>query len=236
MKVQRIEFANNNHIKISQNGLINPQYTLKFKQDEFQPSFKGYNDILEVASMNLFKNDAEVEKAFKDLIHEIISKRNIHKNPSFDVIFDEYNKKGLRGLLYGLWRTNPEETFSQFYKEKDYNCVHFITDKGQPLFELEHFGKFDYSKNNPNDVRLIFRNQSGSKSIEFGLNKKGELVTDQNYLSNNIITRYHLSTGERKVVVEQLYNGNIETTYYKKDGTKSFWQNLFRGGITIIPQ
>ena len=79
-------------------------------------------------------------------------------------------------------------------------------------------------------------NPKNDHSIQCGLNKKGELEVWQNNDNEVVITTYHLTTGNKKCVVEHPKGGNPETTYYNADGTKSFFKNLLWGGVAIVPK
>ena len=201
--------------------------------DSFQPAFKGFERTLQQAVKNVLENDIEVEKTFSNLFKEIICGENITKTSEYYGIEDVYNKNGFRSLLYELWKSNPQPNLKKYLQ----NDVIDLAKKGdKPVFQLVHLYKFGFSKNAPNDVKLVFMNPKNETSIEYSLNKKGELHVWQTDDTKSVITTYHLTSGNKKCTVEQHYNCNPETTYYNKDGSKAFFKNLLWGGVAIVPK
>ena len=203
------------------------------KKDSFQPAFKGFERTLKQAVKNVLENDTEVEKTFSNLFNEIKDGECITKTPEYYEIADVYNKHGFRGLLYELWKSNPQPNLKKYLQ----NDVIDLAKKGnKSVFQVIHLYKFGFSKNAPNDVKLVFMNPKNDVSIEYSLNKKGELHVWQTDDNQSAITTYHLTTGNKKCTVEHSYNCNPETTYYNKDGSKAFWKNIFWGGVAIAPK
>ena len=232
-------------MEISKIGYNQPLYTARvgnaYKKrncfvshnDSFQCSFKGYDKALSHAVRNILNNDVEVEKTFINLFSELSKSDDIVKTPEYCGIADVYNARGFRGLLYELWKANPIDSLKKYLID---GTVDLATKDNKPVFQLIHFDKFGYSKNSPNNVTLIFTDPKDKYSIQYGLNKKGELDVWQSGDDQTVITWYHLATGNRKCEVVQPKDGYSETTYYNKDGSKDFIKNFFRGGVAIVPR
>ena len=200
--------------------------------NSFQPCFTGYERILQNSVKNVLNNDIEVEKTFCNLFVELADDNIIKQSAYYDVA-RMYTKKGFRSLLYEFWKSNPVDCLKKYLKNETIN----IAEKdGKPIFQLVHLYKFGFSKDSPNDVKFVFLNPKNGSSIQYGLNKKGELEVWQNDSVKTAITTYHMISGNKKCVVEQALGGNPETTYYNKDGSKAFFKNLFWGGVAIIPK
>lgn len=203
------------------------------QKDSFCPSFKGYEKELQKAVRTILKNDNLAEETFTCLIKEVTTSPDMIKSSEYYEIKDLYDRRGFRGLLYELWKSKPIESLKKFLNN---DTVVLASDNKKPLFEIIHFEGLGFSKNAPNDVKVAFLNPKNKTSIQYGLNKKGELEIWQTGEGQTVITEFHLTSGNRKKVVEQWINCPPETTYYNADGSKSFWKNLFRGGPAIAPQ
>jgi hypothetical protein len=231
MEVSKISYSRPIYTAKTVNS--NSKVTTSLNNDSFQLSFKGYDKVLRQATKSFLLKDNQVESTFANLFREVLSSDNINKTQGFYDVEDVYYSHGFRGLLYELWKANPIEKLSKYLK---HGTINLATQDDKPIFQLVHFDKFGFSKHSPNDVKLVFTDPKEKYSIQYGLNEKGELDIWQTNDDQTVITRYHISTGNRKCEVFQPKDGNPETTYYNKDGSKAFFKNLFRGGVAIVPK
>ncbi|MBQ8459164.1 hypothetical protein IJ541_03565 [bacterium] len=204
--------------------------------DAFQPSFCGYEKVLEETVSMAFTKDYQVEKSFEKLIKELIARTDLKRAPAYYDIISVYTERGFMGLLNELWKAYPQEKIAKILDGKEYKAINLVTDPEGIGFELFHFGKFGSSADNPNDIKVIFRDLKKKSAMEYSLNKKGELEICQTSSDRTLTTGFHLSTGNKRFEVFQPRNGNPETTYYNKNGEESFWKNFFWGGTAIITQ
>ena len=197
-----------------------------------QPSVKNYDNAIKQAVKFVYKNDSEAEKNFRELITSFGDVLKFEKTlKSYDV-FSIYSQRGFRGLLYEFWKSEPIQPVKNFLNG---DVTDLVKQDGKPVFQIVHFKGLLESKKSPNNVKFVFINPKNDTSVQFGLNSKGELDVCQTDTDKTVITKFHLVSGNRKCVVEQQKDSNPETTYYNMDGSKSFFKNLFRGGVAIIP-
>lgn len=232
MEVSKITFSQPIYSAKVGNTHKNSNYVVS-DFDRFQVSFKGYDKVLNQAVRNFLNTDVEVEKTFINLFGELAKSPDIEKTSKYFGIADAYAKYGFRGLLYEFWKSNPVDCLKKYLVN---GTIDLAKKDNKPIFQLIHFDKFGYSKNSPNDVKLVFSDPQEKLFIQYGLNKKGELDIWQTNEEQTVITSYHLATGNKKCEVIQPKDGYAETTYYNKDGSKSFWKNFFRGGVAIVPR
>lgn len=232
MKVSGVSYAQPLHKGYSGNYVSNAKFN-EVKNDSFQPAFKGFERTLQQAVKNILENDVEVEKTFSNLFKEATNTEGFTKTSEYYGIADEYYKHGFRGLLYELWKSTPQPALKKYLQN---DVVDLVKKDNKPIFQLVHFYKFGFSKNSPNDVKLVFMNPKNETSIEYSLNKKGELHVWQTDKNKSVITTYHLTTGSKKCTVEHNYDCSPETTYYNKDGSKAFFKNFLWGGVAISPK
>lgn len=201
--------------------------------DSFQLSFKGYENVIKNSVENEFKNEINAEAAFAEIMNSIMES-DYTQSEGFNTLKNTYYKQGFRGLLFELWKSEQKDELRGIA-----NCegLSLVEDKkGKPVLSIYNLGKFDFSYTSPNNVKIVIADPNSKNIIDFGLNRKCELEVNQSNGNQTRYTKFHLTTGNRKCVVEQSVGGNPETTFYNKDGSKSFWANLFRGGVAIIQQ
>ncbi|MBR1425414.1 hypothetical protein IJ579_07630 [bacterium] len=207
--------------------------------DSFSPSFKGYEQTLIRSVRKEFKKDFEVEECFKNLLRELIEKENILRIQEFNEILKIYKDSGFKGLLEKFWKSRQPDYVEKILNKIDYgNEMKLVTFNEAPLFEMVNFGKQGFRESSPNDIRFIFRTCDQNIAMEFGLGRNGQLKISQSDLGCGRFefSEFHVSSGNKKVKTVQYAGGNPETTYYNKDGSKSFLRNLLSGGTIIIPQ
>lgn len=201
--------------------------------DSFQLSFKGDKNVFKDSALTELFCEADAEAKFKEMMDYVINS-DCKKSEEFDKMKNFYLKNGFRGLLQNLWNQNQNGSLDNLI---DYESLTLAqASENKPLIQIYYLGKFDISKDSPNEVQIVFSDPEDKNSIFFGLNRNCELEVTQKSEYASKYTKFHLPTGNRKCTVERPTGGNIETTYYNKDGQRSFWKNFLFGGVTIVPQ
>ena len=198
------------------------------------PSFKAYSDVLKKAYTTSIKNDHEAENLFITLFKALCEEQGTQIKNSFLVLKDIYEKSGFRGLLNELWKANPQESVAKIIKDTHDDCEDLVVQNGEPLLTLYNFGKFGFfeRKTSPNNVKLAFYGKDQSEVVEFGLSKKGNLLTGQSNGIRSIDNEFYLQTGTKK---EEIVNscGDCEKKHYNKDGSEPFLKNLIFDGTAV---
>ena len=198
------------------------------------PSFKAYSDVLHKAFSTPLKNDYEAENLFISLFKALCEEKGIQTNNSFHVLKEIFEKSGFRGLLNELWKANPQESVADIIKSTRDDCENLVTQNGEPILTLYNFGKFGFfqRKTSPNNVKLLFSDKDQSEMVEFGLSKKGNLLTCQSNGVHSIDNEFYAQTGTKK---EEVINssGNVERKHYNKDGSEPFLKNFILDGTAV---
>lgn len=242
MQIQPVSYKEIDSGKIINTPKISnkPEYKIIQNNDVFQPSFKGYERMLENVCNMDFKNDRAVEETFAVLFHELIKEPNIAKHESFQTLTNLYKKSGFRGLLQELWRPNPSPEIGLLVTRAEQEEQTLISKNKTTLLEIFSFGKHGFwnsifnRKNAPRDTRLAFVTPKEDSLFEFGLDKHGAVQICQKRADETVYTTFHRATGNRKIVARHPHKyGNSETYYFKPDGTDDALKNHIQGGPVI---
>ena len=228
MQIQPLNL--NNTTNITLNKTCAPKSIQALQNAKDSVSFCGYGTVIKKVATTIYKTDSEVENAFIKLFNTIKEDNTIYKTPHFDSLDEIYQKGGFRGMLNEIWKTNPQDTAKKLLKASEDKNIILATKNDEPILELVNWGKFGFSKNNPNETKIAFWDGKQDNMVEFCLNKKGECTLSQTYGDSVLYTEYY-STGNRKVQTHQFGSCMPERTFYNKDGSKAFWKNFFRGGV-----
>lgn len=207
--------------------------------DSFQPSFSGFNKILEIVSKMEYKNDKSVEEAFDVLLKEVFTTPKYTRTKEFIEIFEKYKSLHFRGLMHELWSANPDKNIQKIIDKAEKIPVILATDNNEPIMEIISFGRHGFWNNIFNkstathDVKIAFLNRKKGLLMEFGLSRHGACKICQEKDNGTVFTTFHNSTGNRKIVTIQPDYGNPETSYYKKDGSDNELLNFFQGGPIV---
>jgi hypothetical protein len=234
MKIQPINFYYSNNLNLNNNA---HKKNLSAVQNNdsilFTGSFKS--DLLSSILPDV-KTENQAETMFFELFNRIREDSTIIKTPEFHVIDEVVQKKGFRGLLHGFWSTMDANLFKIARKAEQEELVLAKFDN-KPIFQIYNLGNYGYfnSEFAQKDVKLFF--SEGAKpskiNLEFGMDKDGNVTLFQSLRDVYTYTVFHRETGFRKMLTTQSGQGFQETTYYKKNGEKSFWKNFFQGGVAI---
>ena len=235
-KVQPYVFnriANNNTPK-SNNDKIEPQY------DSF--SFTGlehYEKALVGAIRSDFKNENSVTYTFTNLFKEIINTHFITKSKEFEELSGMFEKMGLRSVLNSLWSAYPPQNVLNIINKAENGNIVLASHKDKPILELYNLGRHGFfnaladSKDATREVGLRFSNPKQSISADINFEKDGGLHICIRDKRKTITSGFYKETGNRKYETSQYEDAKPETTYYKKDGSESFWKNWFYGGTAV---
>lgn len=225
-----------NHIKVSNR----PEFTNIHKKDSFNPSFEGFNTLMETFSSINYTKDNKLEDTFSILFNELLLSGDVLKKAGFSEIENIYRKSGFRGLLHELWKATPQPNLEKLIEKADGESVVLASKDDKPVFEIFSMGRHGFwntvfnKKSAPRDTKLIFITPDEKYLMEFGLDEKGACQICQKRVGETVYTTFHNSTGNRKIVaIHPHSSGNPETYYYKPDGSDDELKNHFQGGSVI---
>ena len=229
MKIQSVLFMSesNNHKSQSINNSKFVSLVQKPDSYTFTGAFKS------------FSHENSFEKPFDELLQIIINSNKYTKSEHFNDFLEVYNKKGLYGTLRTLWQATPIEKIAKTVSKHPQETLILAKTNNQSVLEIFNWGKHGFfnsifeTKSAPNDVRLLF--SKNKTTLEFSLDKKGDLTVSRNVGDNFYTTTYYKETGTKKSETVQYGSFKPETTYYNKDGSKAFWKNFIYGGTPTEP-
>lgn len=223
VQINNIKLTNNN----KQNHYIkNTNITTDVFVKNTSPNFKGYQQDFENAMNAPIKNKSHAEVIFEDLCKSIKAEPRSHKNYG-TFLLEEYPVEKLIQNLRVPKPWSQELMVVEIAKEKKQLPLYFK--EGQALVSLKidepydmlDFIAKDYSIMNP---KIVFQDIDNKKrTIEFGMDEDEHLIIDREY------DRYTFwENGKPKTIATYDPQTEIyEEIYYKKDGSKDFWKNLF---------
>ena len=232
--------VNHNKKVMSQPLISSPKFENINKKDVFQPSFNGYNKLLEAVTIIDYKKDKAVGEAFGALFEELIKEPKILQKAGASEIIEMYKKEGFRGLMHELWKAFPDASIEKIIEKSENEPQVLISKEGKPLLEIFNIGRQGFwnslfnRKSAPRDVRLTFLSQDEKHLFEFSLDKYGAVSIWQKRPTESVYTEFHNSTGNRKMVVRHPHGvGNPETEYFKPNGLEDDLKNHIEGGTAI---
>ena len=190
-----------------------------------KPNFCGYYDAIKVAARTPVKDVKVAEDLFQKLITEIDSDKQIVKNQYFQPLKKLYEMVGLKGLFFALKGVSENDSLigSMIKMVKNGDFVSAAKNHSSVLEVFSFSGKLK-------DIRIGFLAGSRKGHLEFYLDKKGDLFVDRSYDKELFSSGFYSDTGTKKIEIESYSGGKPDTTYYNKDGSKSFFKNWLWGG------
>ena len=198
-----------------------------------------YEKSLVKAIRTNFKTEEGVNNAFSNLFKEIADTHFIYKSSEFEELKGMFQNSGFRSILNSLWSAYPPQKLLKMIQKAENGNLILASHKDKPILELYNLGRHGFfnaltdSKNAPREVGLRFSNPKQSISADINFEKDGGLhlsITDRH---KNITMGFHKETGNIKYETSQYGESKPETTYYKKDGSESFWKKWLYGGTAV---
>lgn len=219
---------------------INMPINNKYKTNTFytpkpNTSFKGYNNLIVANSKRTILKTDDLTQVFSKLFESIENNPQIKKTEYFDILKDLLKNNGLKTTLSKLGNPNQKGELGKFIKYVNEYTLTLASDNSRPVFIIHSNGPHSLidaltnSKTAKKQVILYFQDIKKEYQMGFSLDKNGNFELrklNDNYYS---YTNYHPSGNRRKEVIQH-HGGNPDTTYYNKDGSKSFFKNWFFGG------
>ncbi len=199
------------------------------------PTFCGYKSIIIANSKRTILRTEDLKQMFSDIFNLIDKNADIKKTDYFYTIKDLFKQKGLRATLAQLGDPNQKGALGKFVADAREYDLTLASDNSKPIFFIHSNGPYGLlntladTKTAQRQIILHFQDPSNQYQLGFSLTKNGEFELRKCNDTYNSYTSYH-KTGNRKKETIQNHLGNPDTTYYNKDGSKSFFKNLLFGG------
>ena len=190
------------------------------------PTFTGPYRYFEKALLQEVKSGADYQALYRDLIRGVKQQSGLRFREGFDFVDTPYT---LRQVLNDLRCPAPWGYEKTLVKAAENEDLTLLTCSGNKLVSIRNngpHGLIDTIAGNDRivDTRVVFHDFNDStKTIEFGMDKDGDFLLERPY---DLLTFW--DNGNQKMVKN--FSGDYRssnTTYYNRDGSESFWKNLF---------
>ncbi len=206
--------------------------------DVFQPSFKGYSDVLYKLAQEDYKNAGAVKEAFSRLITAVAQDTKVPKNPEFNDFVKSLCFPDLAITMENLRQPMSTNKFKALLEQRK-DILLAGDSHREKVLELINKGKFGFIKhisncdNAPFKTEFLFESSTPNVFMTFGQTSKGNYTLTQashDYITYSVFDRF---TGDLKRLSE-LNNAINQVTFYHKDGTPNVLMNTLFSHIAAL--
>lgn len=228
-----------NHNDFSNDKIQKSQLQIqnKFDNVSFGSNYEILFDKLLKTDMKTLKN---VQDSFDKIFSTVINAKSIIKTDEFHFLRCLYDVGGYLNMMHELWQPKKVPLARELYKNlvecentKSTGLV-LAHSNGKNILELDDMQLLLRADNSaPSSPSLSFYLPDKKARLGFSVQKNGDYSFESLQNGTSIETLYYPSTWNKKRVVVN-NSCSQEVIYYNKAGDKSFWKNLFRGGVVTF--